>query len=242
LKGVKKLSPPTRIPEKPVFVGFDDGEVWRVPGYRRNLPHWRVEGATYFVTFRLDDSIPADVAERWLDEDRRWLGDRGIDIAWRDEGSDRFHVALGCLPREERIAYQRRHVRRHLVEVDRCHGECLMKDSRKRELVAEALRFFHGQRVWVGDFVVMPNHVHVVAQPFPGVILEEWLYSIKRYSGSRMGAANEQVWQEESFDRAVRDLMELRWAREYIARNPAKLCNEWYTLERAEWMDDWLSK
>ncbi len=24
----------------------------------RNLPHWRQQGATYFVTFRLNDSLP----------------------------------------------------------------------------------------------------------------------------------------------------------------------------------------
>ena len=26
--------------------------------YRRRLPHWRVDGATYFVTWRLDASVP----------------------------------------------------------------------------------------------------------------------------------------------------------------------------------------
>ena len=29
--------------------------------YRRNLPHLRIEGATYFVTFRLNDSLPESV-------------------------------------------------------------------------------------------------------------------------------------------------------------------------------------
>ena len=28
--------------------------------YKRNLPHWRQEGATYFVTFRLADSLPRE--------------------------------------------------------------------------------------------------------------------------------------------------------------------------------------
>ena len=26
--------------------------------YERHLPHWRQDGATYFVTFRLEDSLP----------------------------------------------------------------------------------------------------------------------------------------------------------------------------------------
>jgi putative transposase len=241
-RSVKKLSPPTSIPEKPVFVWFNDEDVWRVPGYRRNLPHWRVEGATYFVTFRLNDSIPANVAELWREEDRRWLRDHGIDIAWRDEESERFDTALRSLPKEERSAYQRRHVRRQLVEVDRCHGECLMRKSEIRDLVSGALRYFHGQRVWLGDFVVMPNHVHVLVQPLPGIVLEEWLYSVKRFSGSRMGNSYEQVWQEESLDRVIRDVLELRRVREYIARNPVKLRDGWYSLERAAWMDERMPK
>ena len=36
--------------------------------YERNLPHWRQEGGTYFVTFRLADSLPASVAEDVLRE------------------------------------------------------------------------------------------------------------------------------------------------------------------------------
>lgn len=42
---------------------------------RRNLPHWRQEGRTYFVTFRLHDSLPREklaalrkARDEWLDE------------------------------------------------------------------------------------------------------------------------------------------------------------------------------
>src|SRR5687768_16923743 len=31
-----------------------------VESTRRNLPHWQQHGATYFVTFRLADSLPAE--------------------------------------------------------------------------------------------------------------------------------------------------------------------------------------
>ncbi|HZE57169.1 MAG TPA: hypothetical protein VE031_04890 [Chthoniobacterales bacterium] len=37
------------------------------------LPHWQQNGATYFVTFRLADSIPANVLGRWRDEREAWL-------------------------------------------------------------------------------------------------------------------------------------------------------------------------
>ncbi len=38
------------------FRGLDPDLEVRI--YRRGLPRWRQEGATYFVTFRLVDSLP----------------------------------------------------------------------------------------------------------------------------------------------------------------------------------------
>jgi putative transposase len=44
------LAPP------PGFQGLRDEIPMR--GYTRHMPHWRQAGSTYFVTFRLADSIP----------------------------------------------------------------------------------------------------------------------------------------------------------------------------------------
>ena len=40
--------------------------------YRRKLLHWRYEGATYFITFRLHDSLPRPVAEALHKEAAAW--------------------------------------------------------------------------------------------------------------------------------------------------------------------------
>ena len=48
MKQRNALLPPRLLPELRV----------RSRGY---LPHWELEGATYSVTFRLDDSLPAEV-------------------------------------------------------------------------------------------------------------------------------------------------------------------------------------
>jgi hypothetical protein len=37
------------------------------------LPHWQQPGATYFITFRLSDSIPAELRNRWQAERDQWL-------------------------------------------------------------------------------------------------------------------------------------------------------------------------
>ncbi len=218
-----------------------------VPGYERNLPHWRLVGASYFVTFRLADSLPAEVVLRWKHDESQWLFERGIDIHWQRDEPERFRQAIAKLDPGERAAFQREMARQFFLELDQCHGCCALKAPKAQTLMADALRFFHGQRLWTGDFVVMPNHVHVIAQPFAGVPLEEWLYSVKRFTAARLMQEEDlherlmtragHVWQPESFDRVIRDLGELRRTREYIAKNPRGLREGEFHLYRAEWID-----
>ena len=40
--------------------------------YVRHLPHWRQDGATYFVTFRLNDALPPAELEMLRSIRRRW--------------------------------------------------------------------------------------------------------------------------------------------------------------------------
>ena len=53
------------------FRGFDPRGELQIK--RRHLPHWKQEGATYFVTFRLTDSVPESVLSQWSDERKNWL-------------------------------------------------------------------------------------------------------------------------------------------------------------------------
>jgi type I restriction enzyme R subunit len=247
---MKKLSPPTSIPERPVFRGFDVDEPWLVPGYRRNLPHLRLEDATYFVTFRLVDSIPEAVALQWHDERQRWLEADGVEPAWAEFDLPRWKQAYFAISPGERRAFEREQQRRFLVELDKCHGSCLLEKA--HGIVADALEFFHGKRVWKGDYVVIPNHVHVLVQPFPGVNLEEWLYSIKRFTSTGMGKDSQlnahammrqgHLWQTESFDRIVRGVEELARTRRYIANNPAKLRPGRFVLKPMEWLDEFAAR
>ena len=62
----------TNATEQPAFRPFNPEGELRV--YVRNLPHWRQPGATYFVTFRQDDSIPQGVLAEWQDVRERWKG------------------------------------------------------------------------------------------------------------------------------------------------------------------------
>ena len=45
------------------FTPFSEDRPVRI--YRTNLPHWRQDGCTYFITFRLADSSPQEILDVW---------------------------------------------------------------------------------------------------------------------------------------------------------------------------------
>ncbi len=206
------LEQPLRLPEG--FVGFNPCTAMRV--YRRNLPHWRQPGVTYFLTFRLRDSVPRDVLERVREERIQWKG------RLQDERSKHG----GSLPEavlEEYNAFLIRMYR--LVEevMDAGHGDCVFSDVGLRNVVTEALLYFHGQRCEMHGFVVMPNHVHACVRPLQDWQPEQLLHSWKRFTthqiNERLGRAGP-LWQQDTWDRIVRD--DEHWFRvmRYIMRNP----------------------
>jgi len=190
--------------------------------YRRHLPHWRQDGATYFVTFRLADSIPHAVLARWNEERRIWLDAHGLTDGLSDETWQRQWLGVS---KAERRNFEQDEARKLFVELDKCHGACHLGSPELAELVATALQYHHGQRLYCGDFVVMPNHVHWLLQPMVGHALEDILQSVKRFAATRINRLKEMsgpLWQKENYDRLVRDGVELRRICRYITANPAK--------------------
>jgi Rad3-related DNA helicase/REP element-mobilizing transposase RayT len=174
----------------------------------RHLPHWQQEGCTYFVTFRLADSIPEDKLVQWQMELREWLRRHpeprttGQEQEYAEQFAERFHRWL-----------------------DEGMGECWLRQPGISALVEEALRFFDGQRYWLGHFTVMPNHVHVLVRPAGDDALSEILHSWKSFTAKKINALLERegkVWQDESFDCIVRDEAQLAQFTAYVHENPAK--------------------
>ena len=80
-------------------------------------------------------------------------------------------------------------------------------------------------RYELGDFVVMPNHVHVLVRPLGEWDLEQILHSWKRFSASAMNrllARRGPVWWKDNFDHLVRSGEKFAKFQRYIADNPAK--------------------
>jgi len=126
-----------------------------------HLPHWDQAGATYFITWRTADSIPKDTWVRWCWERSRWLRENGIDPASID-----YKKQIETLPEVQRRDF-RRFSKALESELDSCHGDCPLRLPECAAVVAEALLHFDGDRYLLGDFVVMPNHVHLLVGGIP---------------------------------------------------------------------------
>ena len=55
--------------------------------YQRHLPHWRQDGATYFVTFRLADSLPQSKLDELKALKAEWEKRRTAGTYVSDQGS-----------------------------------------------------------------------------------------------------------------------------------------------------------
>ena len=203
------------IPFKPFD---DDGEV-RIY-YNGFLPHWRQKDCTYFVTFRLADSVPKPVIDEWQFERDAWLAARGIDLKLMP-----LHQAMKMLSQRDQQAFERHFAGKLFAFLDKGYGACHLRDHHIGKIVANAIGHFHGTRLYSGDFVVMPNHVHALLTPIDEFELEEVLHSIKSYTANQINRClgrSGTLWMEESYDHIVRDGDELLRIQQYIKQNPEK--------------------
>ena len=123
------------------------------------MPHWRLDGSIYFVTWRLQNS------------------------------------------------------QKELTRIE-------------REIIVSTLKHFDGQRFEVLAYVVMPDHVHVLVRPYEGYLLHELVHSWKSYTANRLqrvAGRRGRIWQEDYFDRIMRDEAEFIEKAQYILNNPLKI-------------------
>ena len=110
-------------------------------------------------------------------------------------------------------------------ELDACHGACHLKHQAIREIVHESLLHFDGDRYEMHDFVIMPNHVHLMASfPDKEVMVSQcdsWKHFTAREINKSVGSSG-RFWQQDAFDHLVRHEGQFRRLRDYIAQNPTK--------------------
>jgi REP element-mobilizing transposase RayT len=173
---------------------------WHCRGY---LPHFDGGEIAQAVTFRLADSLPANLLERWTRE-------------------------LEHLEKRDFDAERRRRIENYL---DVGHGIAWMKDPRIAALVESALLYFDSVRYRLPAWVVMPNHVHALLIPTTGFSLENIVHSWKSFTANEANKKlrrNGRFWQEDYYDRFIRSRRHYLEAIDYIENNPvkARLCDK----------------
>ena len=100
-----------------------------------------------------------------------------------------------------------------------------LKDSEIAEIAERAiLRGAHLGQYGIRAYVVMPNHVHLLLDPF--VPIRRLTSGIKgvsaRHANLKLGRTGNHFWQDESFDHWIRNEEQLARATSYIENNPVK--------------------
>ncbi|QDU91057.1 Transposase IS200 like protein [Pirellulimonas nuda] len=171
---------------------FDPREDFEV--VQRRLPHWSQAGVVTFLTWRTWDSIPESVLQPWLLQRRDHTG-KASEI----DSSNRWNEHL-----------------------DACYGACVLRRPEMSAIVADSLMHFDGDRYERTDFVVMPNHVHVlVAFPNDDRMLRQ-CKSWKRFTAKEINrhlVQEGRFWQDDGFDHLVRSAEQFVYLRKYIAEN-----------------------
>lgn len=188
---------------------------------QRNLPHWEQSGACYFITFRTIDSLPATLVGLWQHDRQVWLRQHGID-----PNNEDWQLELQHLSEVQQHEFHQTFSKRFHECLDDGHGECLLRQPPVAAIVANSFHHFDGERYCLGDFVVMPNHVHVLVRLFGEQgALQQQCRSWKKFTATeinRLMGRHGHFWQTESYDHLVRDAAQLAKFQRYIAANPAK--------------------
>jgi putative transposase len=103
----------------------------------------------------------------------------------------------------------------------------LFKKEKMARLFLDVMEDYRGQgRYLLHEFVVMPDHFHVIVTPAADVPLEKAGQYIKggfSFRAKKELAFQSLVWQEKSFtNHRIRDAEDYRKHREYIHNNPVK--------------------
>jgi putative transposase len=182
--------------------------------YRRHLPHIHPEQATFFITFRLHNSLPNWIIRK-LQEDRQ---------------ADNAMVLNGSLDRGE---YHRRYFLQfdRFLDAQQDHN-CWLNEPNIASIVADALSYRDGTKYDLMSYCIMPNHVHLLIQitdehkrseKILYTHLTSVMQSLKSYTAkecNKLLGRNDQFWQRESYDRMIRDQHELDRTIQYIIYNP----------------------
>jgi putative transposase len=195
--------------------------------HKRHLPHIQPLGGTFFVTYVLKGSLPKEMATQWRIE---------YEIKKEQILKNSIQIKVD-LDKFGKLEF----AKKDNFFDSYSGGNHYFKSDNLAQMVANSLHFWDNKRLELYAYTIMSNHVHAVfrlfdeseiSKPF---YLEQIMHSIKLFSATECNKAlglKGAFWQDESYDRLVRDNEELRRILIYILNNPVKagLCSK---------MSDW---
>ena len=107
---------------------------------------------------------------------------------------------------------------------------------KERGIIVSAFEYFDAKKYNLMAYVIMPNHIHVLVEPLEDYMLHDIMHSWKSftaYNFQREFGRKGCIWQDEYFDRIVRDEKEFIEKAQYILNNPLKTFPE---IENYEWV------
>ncbi len=172
------------------------------------MPHLYYNEGKYFITFRLADSLPLEFLKKLHKE---------------------FNNS-----KEELSLKEKKIFKKYDVLLDKGEsGKKYLSIPEIAEIVRRVILYEDGKNITIICYCIMPNHVHLVFELLKNNRgISKIMQSIKRVSSKR---SNEflrrtgKFWQDESFDRWVRDDKELFNIINYVLENPvnAGLADDW---------------
>jgi REP element-mobilizing transposase RayT len=180
--------------------------------HQGNLPHWQQKDVWYFVTFRFADSLPKEIVEQIKTERELWLKRH------KKEETKPYSV-------EELKEYHKLFSERIENLLDECKGSCLLREEKIAKIVADALLYFNNDKYVLYEWVIMPNHVHILVKPINEYTLPEITHSWKSFSANeinKLAGKSGQLWLHESYDHIVRNEAAFIAIKNYIRNNPVK--------------------
>lgn len=198
--------------------------------YRRKLPHFIPDGATFFVTYRLAGSMPIEIIKQLKEKHERGLA----TMKEIHDGKTTYQHVV------------RNMHKRNFANVDAYLDMNLnephwLKNEAVASMVAESLHFIAQDWVEISCFTIMANHVHVLMRPknnVPGLMnILQRHKSFTGKTGNEILQRNGQFWEHESYDHVVRNAEEFERIVAYILNNPVKagLVKKWQ-----DWKWTWL--
>lgn len=219
--------------------------------HKRNLPHFYRQNSTYFITYRLKNSIPINILKEL--RERKEFNKAFKSKAEKYKSDKKFFAEYdNILDKNSKIQF--------------------LKEPKVARIVCDSLHFYDKKEYGLICYTVMPNHVHLVfhlleetqigksvlqnqsqirksasrnvTQTFQSERVSLIMKSIKGYSAlesNKIVNRKGSFWQSESYDHIVRDEDELLRIIKYVIYNPVKagLVEKWedwkFTYLAEEW-------